>query len=70
MDFSQPVAFENAEIGQCPDLAPPQTPEEEEEEEEAPAKPALKPTEAARPPSPDSSVSPNQCIVGRQFPLV
>lgn len=55
VDFSEPVAFENAEIGQCPDLAPPQTPDEEEE---APAKPALKPTEAARPPSPDSSATP------------
>uniref|UniRef100_A0A8C7HQE2 Laminin subunit alpha 2 n=1 Tax=Oncorhynchus kisutch TaxID=8019 RepID=A0A8C7HQE2_ONCKI len=34
-DFSQPVAFKNAEIGQCPDLAPPPPPlplpEEEEE---------------------------------------
>uniref|UniRef100_A0A671KB68 Laminin subunit alpha-2-like n=1 Tax=Sinocyclocheilus anshuiensis TaxID=1608454 RepID=A0A671KB68_9TELE len=49
MDFSQPVAFENAEIGQCPDL--------EDEEEEAPAKPALIPTEAARPPPPASTVS-------------
>ncbi|XP_064196122.1 laminin subunit alpha-2 isoform X2 [Anguilla rostrata] len=25
-DFSQPVSFENAEIGQCPDLAPPPPP--------------------------------------------
>uniref|UniRef100_A0A672R5T7 Laminin G domain-containing protein n=1 Tax=Sinocyclocheilus grahami TaxID=75366 RepID=A0A672R5T7_SINGR len=56
-----PVAFENAEIGQCPDLAPPQTPEEEEEEEEA-----LRPTEAARPPPPASTVRPSQCIVGRE----
>uniref|UniRef100_A0A673MXM5 Laminin subunit alpha-2-like n=1 Tax=Sinocyclocheilus rhinocerous TaxID=307959 RepID=A0A673MXM5_9TELE len=62
VDFSQPVAFENAEIGQCPDLAPPQTPEEEEEEEEA-----LRPTEAARPPPPASTVRPNQCIVGREL---
>uniref|UniRef100_A0A671KB74 Laminin subunit alpha-2-like n=1 Tax=Sinocyclocheilus anshuiensis TaxID=1608454 RepID=A0A671KB74_9TELE len=44
MDFSQPVAFENAEIGQCPDLAP--------------AKPALIPTEAARPPPPASTATP------------
>lgn len=37
MDFSQPVAFENAEIGRCPDVAPappPPAPEEEEEEED------------------------------------
>uniref|UniRef100_A0A671SZR7 Basement membrane-specific heparan sulfate proteoglycan core protein n=1 Tax=Sinocyclocheilus anshuiensis TaxID=1608454 RepID=A0A671SZR7_9TELE len=59
VDFSQPVAFENAEIGQCPDLAPPQTPEEEEDEEE---EEALRPTEAARPPPPASTVRPNQCI--------
>ncbi|KAJ8270754.1 hypothetical protein GJAV_G00118850 [Gymnothorax javanicus] len=25
VDFSQPVSFENAEIGQCPDLAPPRS---------------------------------------------
>lgn len=68
MDFSQPVAFENAEIGQCPDLAPPPPPPEtpEEEEEEAPTKPALIPTEAARPPPPASTVRPNKCIVGRE----
>ncbi|XP_076872711.1 LOW QUALITY PROTEIN: laminin subunit alpha-2 [Brachyhypopomus gauderio] len=39
MDFSQPVAFENAEIGQCPDLAPPpplpgKGEEEDKDEEE------------------------------------
>ncbi|KAG1925040.1 Laminin-like protein epi-1, partial [Pimephales promelas] len=63
VDFSQPVAFENAEIGQCPDLAPPPAPpeipeEEEEEEEEAPAKPALTPTEASRPRPPASTATP------------
>uniref|UniRef100_A0A8C2J0V6 Laminin subunit alpha 2 n=1 Tax=Cyprinus carpio TaxID=7962 RepID=A0A8C2J0V6_CYPCA len=68
VDFSQPVAFENAEIGQCPDLAPPPPPpetpeEEEEEEEEAPTKPALIPTEAARPPPPASTVS---CAAGAE----
>uniref|UniRef100_A0A8C1YKN0 Laminin subunit alpha 2 n=1 Tax=Cyprinus carpio TaxID=7962 RepID=A0A8C1YKN0_CYPCA len=68
VDFSQPVAFENAEIGQCPDLAPPPPPpetpeEEEEEEEEAPPKPALIPTEAARPPPPASTVS---CAAGAE----
>lgn len=34
-DFSQPVSFENAEIGQCPNLAPPPLlpllPDEEDE---------------------------------------
>uniref|UniRef100_A0AAR2JGC3 Basement membrane-specific heparan sulfate proteoglycan core protein n=1 Tax=Pygocentrus nattereri TaxID=42514 RepID=A0AAR2JGC3_PYGNA len=34
VDFSQPVAFENAEIGRCPDVAPPPPPPVEEEEEE------------------------------------
>lgn len=71
MDFSQPVAFENAEIGQCPDLAPPPAPpeipeEEEEEEEEAPPKPVLTPTEAARPRPPASTVRPDKGIVGRE----
>ncbi|XP_051500882.1 laminin subunit alpha-2 [Myxocyprinus asiaticus] len=56
VDFSQPVAFENAEIGQCPDLAPPPPPpeipeEEKEEEEEASPKPALTPEPAKPPPS-------------------
>ncbi|XP_059355199.1 laminin subunit alpha-2 isoform X1 [Carassius carassius] len=61
VDFSQPVAFENAEIGQCPDLAPPPPPPEtpeEEEEEEASAKPVLIPTEAARPPPAASTATP------------
>lgn len=68
MDFSQPVAFENAEIGQCPDLAPPPAPPEipeEEEEEEAPPKPALPHKEADRPQPPASTVRPNKGIVGR-----
>ncbi|XP_035384872.1 laminin subunit alpha-2-like isoform X4 [Electrophorus electricus] len=35
VDFSHPVAFENAEIGQCPDFAlPPPPPDKEEEEDE------------------------------------
>uniref|UniRef100_A0A673MRU0 Laminin subunit alpha-2-like n=1 Tax=Sinocyclocheilus rhinocerous TaxID=307959 RepID=A0A673MRU0_9TELE len=67
VDFSQPVAFENAEIGQCPDLAPPQTPEEEEEEEEA-----LRPTEAARPPPPAPCAAEAEPVVlelAKQFGL-
>ncbi|KAI4890568.1 hypothetical protein NFI96_019399, partial [Prochilodus magdalenae] len=63
VDFSQPVAFENAEIGRCPDIAPPPPPpveeeeEEEEEEEVAPRKPVTTPTEAVKPPPPPSTVS-------------
>ncbi|XP_058247538.1 laminin subunit alpha-2 isoform X3 [Hemibagrus wyckioides] len=63
MDFSQPVAFENAEIGRCPDVAPPPPPpapeeeeEEEEEEEVTPPKlpvvrPPLRPPSTATPPA-------------------
>ncbi|KAK3506985.1 hypothetical protein QTP70_034266 [Hemibagrus guttatus] len=58
MDFSQPVAFENAEIGQCPDLAPPPpppAPEEEEEEEKEVTPPKIP---VVRPPLlPPSTVS-------------
>ncbi|XP_073788195.1 laminin subunit alpha-2 isoform X3 [Danio rerio] len=56
VDFSQPVAFENAEIGHCPDLAPaPAPPLEEVEKEEAPPTPA----EAVRPPpAPASTATP------------
>ncbi|XP_071058103.1 laminin subunit alpha-2 isoform X1 [Pseudochaenichthys georgianus] len=51
-DFSLPVSFENAEIGQCPNIAPPPAPlplpEEEEPEEEKevskPLSPPLTPT--------------------------
>ncbi|XP_062857847.1 laminin subunit alpha-2 [Trichomycterus rosablanca] len=69
MDFSQPVAFENAEIGLCPDLAPPPpvSPEEEEEEEEEekapPTKPETKPTVAVRPPSQPSTATPPADVV-------
>lgn len=50
-DFSRPVSFENAEIGQCPNLAPPPPPlplpdEEElekEKEESKPLRPPLTP---------------------------
>ncbi|XP_076612601.1 laminin subunit alpha-2 [Chaetodon auriga] len=48
-DFSQPVSFENAEIGQCPNLAPPPPPpplptdEEEPEKEKKESKPVSPP---------------------------
>ncbi|XP_072533209.1 laminin subunit alpha-2 isoform X2 [Salminus brasiliensis] len=64
VDFSQPVAFENAEIGQCPDVAPqPSIPvkeedDKEEEEEVVPPKPETPPTEAAKPPPPPSTAPP------------
>ncbi|XP_015224723.1 PREDICTED: laminin subunit alpha-2 isoform X9 [Cyprinodon variegatus] len=52
-DFSQPVSFENAEIGQCPNLAPPPPPpplpEEEKTEEK---KMDLKPLHPTVPPAP------------------
>uniref|UniRef100_A0A4W5NT43 Uncharacterized protein n=1 Tax=Hucho hucho TaxID=62062 RepID=A0A4W5NT43_9TELE len=38
-DFSQPVAFENAEIGQCNNLAPPPLPLPEDEPDEEEEKP-------------------------------
>ncbi|KAI9543880.1 hypothetical protein NQZ68_004928 [Dissostichus eleginoides] len=58
-DFSLPVSFENAEIGQCPNIAPPPVPlplpEEEEPEEEKevskPLSPPLTPTPAPGPPA-------------------
>lgn len=62
MDFSQPVAFENAEIGRCPDVAPPPPPpapeEEEEEEDEEEVTPPKLPV--VRPPlRPPSTVRPD-----------
>uniref|UniRef100_A0A3Q3VVE3 Basement membrane-specific heparan sulfate proteoglycan core protein n=1 Tax=Mola mola TaxID=94237 RepID=A0A3Q3VVE3_MOLML len=50
-DFSQPVSFENAEIGQCPNLAPPPPPPLLPEEEEL-LRPTLKPTETTPPAAP------------------
>ncbi|XP_029318611.1 laminin subunit alpha-2 isoform X2 [Cottoperca gobio] len=59
-DFSTPVSFENAEIGQCPNLAPPAPlpllPEEEEavkekEESSKPLSPPVTPTPAPDPPA-------------------
>lgn len=58
-DFSQPVSFENAEIGRCPYLGPPPPPlplptdkEEPEEEKEAskPLSPPPTPAPATPPP--------------------
>ncbi|XP_071323557.1 laminin subunit alpha-2 isoform X2 [Trachinotus anak] len=70
-DFSQPVSFENAEIGQCPNLAPlppPPLPEEEEAEKEeeeskplsppltpAPITPTSEPAAEATPPAPPAA---------------
>lgn len=58
-DFSLPVSFENAEIGQCPNIAPPPAPlplpdeEEPEEEKEVskPLSPPLTPTPSPGPPA-------------------
>ncbi|XP_062292940.1 laminin subunit alpha-2 [Scomber scombrus] len=66
-DFSQPVSFENAEIGQCPNLAPPPPlpplPEEEKEpekekEESKPDSPPLTPAPATPPPGPPVEATP------------
>ncbi|XP_072218688.1 laminin subunit alpha-2 [Leuresthes tenuis] len=53
-DFSQPISFENAEIGQCPNLAPPPPFLPEDEEPEKPASPlpaAVSPPPAKATPS-------------------
>jgi len=50
-DFSQPISFENAEIGQCPNLAPPPPFLPEDEEPEKPVSP-LSPLPAAVSPPP------------------
>ncbi|MCJ8749868.1 hypothetical protein PDJAM_G00192550 [Pangasius djambal] len=66
MDFSQPVAFENAEIGRCPDVAPPPpppAPEEEEEEEEEEVTPPKLPTDTVRPPPPPSTATPPADVI-------
>ncbi|XP_047184473.1 laminin subunit alpha-2 isoform X5 [Scophthalmus maximus] len=61
-DFSQPLSFVNAEIGQCPNLAPPPPPpllpeeKEPEEEEEEKKKEATKPL--APPLTPDPVTPP------------
>ncbi len=59
-DFSQPVSFENAEIGQCPNLAPPPPPPllpeeeepEKEKEESKPLQPPPTPAPVTPPPGP------------------
>ncbi|XP_030577117.1 laminin subunit alpha-2 isoform X2 [Archocentrus centrarchus] len=65
-DFSQPVSFENAEIGQCPNLAPPPPPpprpekEELEREESEALRPPLTPAPITPPPgSPAEAVPPS-----------
>ncbi|XP_056260714.1 laminin subunit alpha-2 isoform X6 [Seriola aureovittata] len=61
-DFSQPVSFENAEIGQCPNLAPPPPPplpeEEEEKEESKPLSPPLIPASVTPLPGPAAEATP------------
>ncbi|KAG7508024.1 laminin subunit alpha-2 isoform X5 [Solea senegalensis] len=82
-DFSQPVSFENAEIGQCPSLAPepllPPLPEEEkdekeekqEEKQEEPHRPPLTPTPPLEPPADScaSAVAPTALEKAYQFGL-
>ncbi|KAI3364158.1 hypothetical protein L3Q82_010974 [Scortum barcoo] len=80
-DFSLPVSFENAEIGQCPNLAPPPPlpplPEEEEETEEEepkPHSPPLSPSAITPPPglpadSCASAVAPTVLEQAYQFGL-
>ncbi|TDH00593.1 hypothetical protein EPR50_G00190060 [Perca flavescens] len=65
-DFSLPVSFENAEIGQCPNLAPapplPLLPEEEEpkkeKEESKPLRPPPTPTTVTPAPGPPAEATP------------
>ncbi|XP_071006528.1 laminin subunit alpha-2 isoform X1 [Oncorhynchus clarkii lewisi] len=63
-DFSQPVAFKNAEIGQCPDLAPPPPPlplpEEEEEEEGTKGEDVSQPLQPEAPAVPPPTPTPRQ----------
>ncbi|KAF6732239.1 Laminin subunit alpha-2, partial [Oryzias melastigma] len=58
-DFSQPVSFENAEIGRCPNLVPPQPhlPEEKVEQPQ-PVSPVLTPSQETRTPSPPAETTP------------
>ncbi|XP_051266055.1 laminin subunit alpha-2 isoform X2 [Dicentrarchus labrax] len=65
-DFSQPVSFENAEIGQCPNLAPPPPPPllpeeeelEKEKEESKTLSPPLTPETVTPPPGPPVDITP------------
>ncbi|MEQ2312736.1 hypothetical protein AMECASPLE_034277, partial [Ameca splendens] len=63
-DFSQPISFENAEIGQCPNFAPPpppppHLPEEGETEKKKvdskPVSPPLTPAPGTSPGGPDEA---------------
>lgn len=68
VDFSQPVAFENAEIGRCPDVAPPPPPPapEEEEEEKEEEEQGVTPPKLTPLPPPPSTVRPDWGIVGKK----
>uniref|UniRef100_A0A3Q1ANG5 Basement membrane-specific heparan sulfate proteoglycan core protein n=1 Tax=Amphiprion ocellaris TaxID=80972 RepID=A0A3Q1ANG5_AMPOC len=72
-DFSQPVSFENAEIGRCPYLAPPPPPPllpEEEEPEKENLKPPLTAAPITPPPSPPAvTVAPTALEKAYQFGL-
>eukprot|EP00064_Thunnus_orientalis_P005404 superscaffoldBa00000528_g5418 len=73
-DFSQPVSFENAEIGQCPNLAPPPPPHPlpiEEEPESKPSSPPLTPAPVTPPPADScaSAVAPTALEKAHQFGL-
>ncbi|XP_075893685.1 laminin subunit alpha-2 isoform X3 [Nelusetta ayraudi] len=76
-DFSQPVSFDHAEIGQCPNLAPPLPPallpdEEEPDKEGEELKPSQAPTPAAVLPPADScagAVAPAVLEEAHQFGL-
>uniref|UniRef100_A0A3Q2PYA0 Laminin G domain-containing protein n=1 Tax=Fundulus heteroclitus TaxID=8078 RepID=A0A3Q2PYA0_FUNHE len=73
-DFSQPVSFENAEIGQCPNLAPPPPPlplpeEKEPEEKEPDSKPVSPPLTPAPGTPPPGPVAPTSLEKAYQFGL-
>ncbi|XP_074541079.1 laminin subunit alpha-2 [Halichoeres trimaculatus] len=66
-DFSQPVSFVNAEIGQCPNLAPPppllplpgeEEGPEKEKEETKPTRPQPTPAPVAEPTAPPAEATP------------
>ncbi|XP_044232395.1 laminin subunit alpha-2 isoform X3 [Thunnus albacares] len=67
-DFSQPVSFENAEIGQCPNLAPPPPPHPlpiEEEPESKPSSPPPTPAPVTPPPAeatPPAAATPTAAV--------
>ncbi|KAM4522102.1 laminin subunit alpha-2 isoform 2-T2 [Odontesthes bonariensis] len=56
-DFSQPISFENAEIGQCTNLAPPPPFLPEDEEPEKPVSPL--PDAVTPPPGPPAKATPS-----------